>query len=92
MIKPTIHLNGSSSERLLEGYCDASLAITRALDKLTESAPNARDYYPQGDEAFALARSEHSDRIKRLTSVQAELRDLAEHVADERDNRKESRS
>lgn len=88
MIKPTIHMNGSSADVLVEGYAEASSAITTALEKLAAAAPNARDYYPQGDDAFEQARMEHFARLARLQSVRDELAELAEHVADENDKRR----
>lgn len=80
MIKPTIHLNGSSAERLREAYETAANAITTAIAALAETAPNARDYYPQGPSAFPLATEGHLERMKRLDAVRAELMELWDHV------------
>ena len=53
MTKPTIHLNGTSGEALLEGYRTAMEAVGEAVRKLNnETHPNARDYYPQGNHAY----------------------------------------
>jgi hypothetical protein len=48
MIYPTIHPNGTTKERLLETIEGASLALKIAEEKLEQTAPNGRDYYPQG--------------------------------------------
>jgi hypothetical protein len=77
MMIPTIHLNGSSRERLLQGYCDAANAIRAAMDVLQEHSPHGRDYYPQGDGAFAKASDEHRARVLALDAVQAELARIA---------------
>lgn len=74
---PTIHLNGSSRERLVEGYCDASNAIRKAMDVLQEHSPHGRDYYPQGDGAFAAASDEHRARVRKLDEVRIELAAIA---------------
>ena len=78
---PTIHLNGTSKDALLDGYIDAREAIRAAIDKLCETAPNGRDYYPQGDGAFEKARDEHIARLKRLHDVATELGEIAERIA-----------
>ena len=85
MIKPTIHLNGSSRENLLEGYQRAVDALDEAASALRATAPNGRDYYVQDGnfegQALGLATTEHRSRLERLESVAAELQELAEHVA-----------
>lgn len=70
---PTIHLNGTSKERLVEDLCEASNAIDAAYDKLKQCGPNGRDYYPQGPEAMERAQAEHFSRLKRLDAVKKEV-------------------
>ena len=82
MMLPTIHMNGTSARELLEGYCNAISAIHDALEALARTAPNGRDYYPQGPNACAQADAEHNDRKHALIKVMNELQALAEHVAD----------
>jgi len=81
MMLPTIHMNGTSAQALLEGYCDAISAVHAALEALANTAPNGRDYYPQGPNACATADSEHGARKQALMKVLNELQALAEHVA-----------
>jgi len=80
MMLPTIHMNGTSARALLEGYCNAISAIHDALEALARTAPNGRDYYPQGPNACAQADAEHNDRKHALIKVMNELQALAEHV------------
>jgi len=82
MIAPTIHMNGTGREALLDQVTDAASALYKALDALSEAAPNGRDYYPQGPAAFEQARTEHQSRADRLRSVLSELQALAETIAD----------
>jgi hypothetical protein len=82
MMLPTIHMNGTSARALLEGYCNAISAIHDALDALARTAPNGRDYYPQGHDACINADREHDARKHALIKVLNELQVLAEHVAD----------
>ena len=81
MIKPTIHLNGTSKESLLDQVTDAREALNAAIGALNNAAPNARDYYPQGDSAFIQATLEHRNRVTKLVAVCNELSDLAEAIA-----------
>ena len=77
---PSIHLNGSSAESLLEGYAEAYKALVTAHGILRATAPNARDYYVQGPNAYAQAVKEHDDRMTRVNEVRAEIETLMEKV------------
>jgi hypothetical protein len=82
MIFPTLHMNGTSKQQLLDDCCDMGHALNAAMEKMIENGPNGRDYYPQGDQAFAQARKEHMDRIAKIHAVKAEIDQIAEHIAD----------
>jgi hypothetical protein len=77
MLAPTIHVNGTSADRLISAVCDAGSAIDDAMAKLREVAPNARDYYPQGANAIQTAQGEYLDMLAKLNAVRSELQDLA---------------
>lgn len=77
MIAPTIHLNGTSRESLLEALETAYRKLGEAYDALKQTAPNGRDYYPQGPNAIGQATSEHFARLKRIDEVRDELEALA---------------
>lgn len=82
MIKPSLHLNGSDPKVLRDGYRAAAEAVSKAIDLLvTHASPNARDYYPQGDNAARMAVAEHTSRVQRLQAIENELTDLALHCA-----------
>jgi hypothetical protein len=78
---PLVHLNGTSAERLLEGYTAAREAVSAAIHALADAAPNARDYYPIGDHAYAAARREHDARMVALVGVFEDLSRLQDHTA-----------
>lgn len=84
---PTIHLNGSSPERLMEGYMEAYKALHKALEVLGETAPNARDYYVVSDTAFTVARNQHDARMQSVKNVLEEMHALMDHVQDQIDQR-----
>jgi hypothetical protein len=58
-VKPSIHLNGSGREHLVEQYCEQYNAIMAAVRILDGTGPNARDYYIQSAGAFEAARDQH---------------------------------
>lgn len=79
---PTIHYNGSGRARLLEQIRAAHDAADLLAKSLQEMAPHGRDYYPQGDTAFASARVEHQIRTTKVKSILDELEALGLAVID----------
>lgn len=73
---PTIHLNGTSKQRLIEELMEQSEALRTVLEVLARTGPNARDYYPQGPGAFEVADNEHTARIRKVFEVKQEVDDL----------------
>lgn len=73
LMVPSVHLNGTGRKTLSEQNHAAASAVNEAIGKLTQAAPNARDYYPQGPDAYARARSQHEARVLRLQAVYEEL-------------------
>jgi hypothetical protein len=80
MEKPTIHLNGSDPQTLLDGYLDTVDAIGVAINALQKCYPNGRDYYPQGDSAIREALQEQNARFTALDKVRNELFEIAESI------------
>lgn len=79
---PTIHLNGTRQQALLDGVVDAQTAVRLAVEKLTAASPNARDYYPQGPQAFPEADAWFRKRIAALAVIGDDLQELAIAIAD----------
>lgn len=82
---PIIHLNGTSGDVLIEQLSNASNALRIAINALMDAAPNQRDYYPLGNEAWKRAKNEFDSRVDRLTSVRQELVELADGISDMND-------
>ena len=80
MILPTIHLNGTSAERLFESYHAAWRSVEEARDALGKIEFNARDYYVQQPEAWPTARAEMQARHEKLKAVSDELMTIMQHV------------
>lgn len=81
LTRPTVHMNGTSREDLLDGYLKAYWAIRNAREVVILSGPHGRDYYPQGDHAINRATQEHVSRVRRLEDIQLELSELANAVS-----------
>lgn len=71
---PSVHLNGTSKDELVETYDNAREALSAAYDALAKTVPHARDYYVQDDPNAAMtAHHEHMARIRKLADIQNEL-------------------
>lgn len=81
MMKPTLHLNGTSRAALFNAYVEATFAVEAAIDAVADASPHGRDYYPQGEDAFDKARAEHNARLEALNKVANELHRLSEHCS-----------
>lgn len=79
---PTIHLNGTSGEELARQVKDAADAVYTAIGALRNAAPNARDYYPQGDNAFRDATAAHWAHVESLQATYTALADVYEALID----------
>jgi hypothetical protein len=79
---PTIHLNGTSKEALIEQLLEAGSAIRVAVEKLNAAWPNGRDYYVQSPRAYAEADSQWNERRKKLLGVMEELAAITERIDD----------
>jgi hypothetical protein len=88
---PTIHLNGTAGEVLLDQYTSAARAVQQAIDAVCDAGPNARDYYVQGTDAALAAQREHEARVVLLKRVRDELAAIAEGVQDQIDAKEASR-
>jgi len=77
---PTIHLNGTSPDSLLDGLVGAMTGINAAIEALAVCCPNGRDY-PQG--GYSDAVDDHASRFSRLESVLKELDLLALNISDQ---------
>lgn len=82
MTLPTIHLNGTDATTLLGDAINAMDALRNAIEALDKTAPNGRDYYPQGSDALGLAFGEYLLRRDSLCNVLKELERIAEYLSD----------
>ena len=77
---PTVHLNGTSKESLLDALSDARHALRDTMDRLGHTAPNGRDFYVQGPNAMHRAEVEYRARVQALLNVYDELGEIAQAI------------
>ena len=80
MMKPTIHLNGSGRESLINQYHEAYMKLQEALVALRKIDVHGRDYYPQGPDAYSQASREHCKRMDAINEVQKEIGEIWESL------------
>jgi hypothetical protein len=80
LVIPTIHLNGTPKDSLIDALCVAVNSLHQAGKDLAATAPNGRDYYPQGNGAINTAIDQHAARMQKLSDVIRELEVIAESI------------
>ena len=79
---PSIHLNGSGRRMLTEDYTTAYHALQAAIRAFQSVEFNARDYYPQGADAFTRARHQRDAQLQHLAEVQHYLEAHLAHISE----------
>lgn len=67
---PTIHLNGTGAKSLRDEYRNVRLAAKDTAHALAHATCNARDFYPQGPEAFQQAQADRREMFRLLQLVE----------------------
>jgi len=78
MTLPLIHLNGTSKETLAEGYDNAACKLREFIDAWEGVEFNARDYYPQGPEAW-------NEALAKREEMNAKIVEVLEYLTDHRE-------
>lgn len=79
MTLPTLHMNGTGANMLMEGYENAWVDVRDAQDTLGKIEFNPRDYYVQ-DGAWEKAIEERRDIFQLLKRVEDYLMAHMEHI------------
>lgn len=87
---PTVHLNGTSVESLLEQNEQVQRALRATLEAMSLAAPHGRDYYPQGNEALGKALEEHKARVDLIQGLLVGYRTQRAHLLAEQAKRQRS--
>ena len=80
---PSIHLNGTGRRMLTEDYTTAYHALQTAIRAFQSIEFNARDYYPQGPDAYTKARQERLEQAAKLNEFRAYLDGIRQHLYDQ---------
>lgn len=72
MITPTLNINGSSADDLIQPRIAAYDALQAAIKALQQVTPNGRDY-PGDNDACVADRRAHYDRLAALQAIAAEI-------------------
>lgn len=85
---PTIHLNGTSPQELINAIEEAQHAINVAYDALAKTAPNMRDYPDfisrvQSEEGFAAARAAVEADLTALHNILHRLQSVWANIDDQ---------
>jgi hypothetical protein len=83
MILPTIHSNGTSVQTLIDGYDAIDEALYRLTIKWGEVEFNARDYYPQGPDAYTQARDERQQQSANIRELRDYVNGIRQHLYDQ---------
>jgi hypothetical protein len=84
MMIPSVHRNGTSCDDLVQPQLVAMVALRKAIEAIGQAAPNSRDFYTQGEHAYATALAEHESRLERLTAIRLEFKELTDAILDQR--------
>jgi hypothetical protein len=90
VIPPTVNLNGTPGEHLLEQLTEALDALMEAKAALYRAAPHGRDY-PRGHDFFVDAQREHIDRLSKLQHLIGDLELLRNNVKEQLDLRQKTK-
>lgn len=85
---PTIHMNGTSAESLINDAMAAYQAVGKALDAMRHVTPNLRDYYIKGEKAGLKARNDHAARQKMLSDIREDLETIITGIQDQERERR----
>jgi hypothetical protein len=72
MIRPTLNINGSSADDLIQPRIAAYDALQAAIKALQQVTPNGRDYPGDNDRCVA-DRQAHYDRLAALQAIATEI-------------------
>lgn len=72
MIRPTLNINGSSPDDLIQPRIAAYDALQAAIKALQQVTPNGRDYPGDNDRCVA-DREMHYDRLRQIKLIMAEI-------------------
>jgi hypothetical protein len=89
-VAPTINLNGTGADDLIQQLREAIDAVDSAQEALHKATPHGRDYQV-GPARYEVARAEHVLRLTKLEEVSTELRVIFANVYQQQSEREARR-
>ena len=83
LIIPTVHLNGTGKDTLVNEYVNAMSAMDKAIETFRKITVHGRDYYPQGNNAINEALHQRSKQLEELMTVRNELETIAIAISEQ---------
>jgi len=83
MILPTLNINGSSADDLIQPRIAAYDALRDAIKALQQVTPNGRDYPGDNDQCVA-DRQAHYTRLKAIHTIATEIVAEAVNIKDQK--------
>jgi hypothetical protein len=77
---PTINMNGTARQDLIDQQLDVVNALSQVLDALAKARPNGRDY-PTGTDALMAALREHRTLADRIETLRTQVENKAMRIA-----------
>jgi hypothetical protein len=83
IMAPSVHINGTSKEELLNQVLDVLICLRAALEAMAKAAPHGRDYYVQTSHAIHHAISQHMYRCRTIHELVGEYQQIACKISDQ---------
>jgi hypothetical protein len=87
---PTVNLNGTNAQALVDQLTNALEEVDDLKWALVKAAPHGRDY-PGGREDWLEADNAHRNRLLMVEQIKTELTEIALNVINQRDEREKSK-
>lgn len=91
LIAPTLNLNGTSAEALMQDYSIVMAALREAEELLRRTRPHGRDFQTAPPGAEAIAKRQHEARITAVARCYSEIEEIALKVQDQQNERDKHR-
>lgn len=89
-VSPTVNLNGTGVDDLLQQLRDAVEAVDAATTAVVKATPHGRDYQV-GEARYEVARAEHVLRLVKLEEIHTELTAIFSNVYQQKYDRERQR-
>lgn len=83
IIFPTVHINGTGKQDLIDERCAVVEALYTAGKRLAAACPNGRDFYPDECKEWEAAYDQHKRRLQIIRDLTAEMEAETSAIADQ---------